>query len=56
MSTDEFRAYKSNHSILADEIDVGCHYYANWDIRLVDIVKTRCIQLIRECLNCWKDA
>ncbi|EJW83295.1 hypothetical protein WUBG_05796, partial [Wuchereria bancrofti] len=47
MSTDEFRANKPGHSILADGIEVGCHYYANWDIRLVDIVKTRCIQLIR---------
>ncbi|VDO20240.1 Uncharacterized protein BM_BM10075 [Brugia malayi] len=46
MSTDEFRANKPGHSILADGIEIGCHYYANWDIRLVDIVKTRCIQLI----------
>ncbi|VBB27358.1 unnamed protein product [Acanthocheilonema viteae] len=44
MSTDEFQVNKPNN-ILTDGLDVGCHYYANWDIRLADIVKTRCIQL-----------
>uniref|UniRef100_A0A915PUA8 Uncharacterized protein n=1 Tax=Setaria digitata TaxID=48799 RepID=A0A915PUA8_9BILA len=39
-------ASKPGLSFLADQIAVGCHRYSNWDIRLADIVKMRCIQLI----------
>ncbi|CAG9537672.1 unnamed protein product [Cercopithifilaria johnstoni] len=46
LSIDEFQANKPYYNILNGEIDVGCHYYANWDIRLLDIVKIRCIQLV----------
>uniref|UniRef100_A0A8R1TJ87 Uncharacterized protein n=1 Tax=Onchocerca volvulus TaxID=6282 RepID=A0A8R1TJ87_ONCVO len=45
LSTDEFLTEKSGHSIFTNGIGAGCHHYANWDIRLMDIVKTRCIQL-----------
>ncbi|MCP9261867.1 hypothetical protein DINM_005183 [Dirofilaria immitis] len=43
--TDKFRTGKPGYSIFTDGVAAGCHYYANWDIRLMDIVKTRCIQL-----------
>ncbi|VDO24286.1 unnamed protein product [Onchocerca flexuosa] len=48
LSLDEFLTEKSDHSVLTSGMAAGCHYYANWDIRLMDIVKTRCIQLIRK--------
>lgn len=50
LSTSEFRASKPNYNVLTSGIDVGCSRYANWDIRLTDIVNTRCIQLQRKCL------
>uniref|UniRef100_A0A158Q8V5 G_PROTEIN_RECEP_F2_4 domain-containing protein n=1 Tax=Elaeophora elaphi TaxID=1147741 RepID=A0A158Q8V5_9BILA len=55
-STDEFQANELDSNVLTDEKNVGCHYYANWDIRLMDIVKTRCIQIIPSMDMCLKNA
>ncbi|VDK71454.1 unnamed protein product [Litomosoides sigmodontis] len=55
MSTSEFRAGKSDHNALNSGIDiVGCNRYANWDIRLTDIVNTRCVQLLPLMDMCLK--